>query len=64
MDVLFINGKRNGYSVEQCGETLTVGKLIEVLQEYDEDTPVYLNNDSGYTYGSISANDIYEDETD
>lgn len=64
MNVLFINGKRNGYGVDQCGETLTVGELIEVLQEYDEDTPVYLRNDHGYTYGSITKNDIYESESD
>lgn len=63
MKVLFINGKRNGYGIEQCRKTLTVDELITVLQEYDEDTPVYLNN-NGYTYGSIREDDIYEDETE
>lgn len=62
MDVLFINGKRNGYAVEQCGRTLTVKELIEELQCYDENLPVYLNNDGGYTYGSINENDIYDAE--
>lgn len=59
MDVLYINGKRNGYGIDQCGKTLTVGQLIEILQEYSEDTPIYLCNDGGYTYGSITENDIH-----
>lgn len=63
-NVLFINGKRNGYLPEQCGRTLTVGELIEILQGYDPDMEVYLKNDNGYTYGSITDYDIYEDEVD
>lgn len=62
MEELFINGKKNGYDTDQCGKTLTVGRLIEILQEYDEDTPVFLRNDNGYTYGSITRNDIYTSE--
>lgn len=58
MEELFINGKKNGYGTDQCGKTLTVGELIEILQEYDEDSPVYLRNDNGYTYGSITRSDI------
>lgn len=62
MTELFINGKKNGYRTDQCGKTLTVGELIEILQEYDEDSPVYLRNDNGYTYGSITRNDIYAND--
>ena len=62
MEVLFISGKRNGYNIEQCGETLTVGELIEILSEYDGETPIYLNNNNSYTFGSITRNDIYGDE--
>ena len=62
MAVLFIEGKRNGYGIDQCGETLTVGELIELLQDYDEDTPIYLRNDGGYTYGSITERDIESTE--
>ena len=58
MNALFIEGKRNGYGIDQCGRTLTVGELIELLSDYDEDTPVYLRNDNGYTYGSITERDI------
>ena len=50
---LFIDGRRDAYAPEQCYQTITVGKLIEILQEYDEDMEVYLRNDNGYTYGSI-----------
>lgn len=62
MEELFINGKRNGYGIDQCGKTLTVGELIETLQEYDEDFLVYLRNDNGYTYGSITRDDICTDD--
>lgn len=62
MEELFINGKKNGYDTDQCGKTLTVGELIEILQEYDEDSPVYLRNDNGYTYGSITRSDIYTND--
>lgn len=65
MNFVFINGRRNGYTPDQCGKTLTVGELIEMLAEFDEDCPVYLKNDNGYTYGSITQWDIsadYEEE--
>lgn len=62
MEELFINGKKSGYGTDQCGKTLTVGELIEILQEYNEDTPIFLRNDNGYTYGSITRNDIYTSE--
>lgn len=58
MKPLFINGNRNGYGPEQCGRTMTVGELIELLSEIDEDRPVYLRNDGGYTYGSITERDL------
>ena len=63
-EVLFINGKREGYSVQQCGRTLTVGELIAILLDYDEDTEVFLKNDYGYTYGSITTYDIEDDVVD
>lgn len=63
-EAIFINGKRNGYGPEQCGRTLTIRELIEILSEYDEDTEVFLSNDSGYTYGSITENDVWFDEYD
>lgn len=45
MKVLFLEGRRNGHSIEQCGETFTVSELIDFLSEFDEDIPIYLSND-------------------
>lgn len=61
--MLFLEGKRNGYSTEQCGRTMTVGELIAFLQECNEDDKVYLRNDNGYTYGSITERDFEEDQS-
>ena len=58
LNALFIEGKRNMYGIDKYSTTLTVGELIQILSEYDEDTPVYLRNDGGYTYGSITGRDI------
>ena len=62
MKALFINGNRNGYGPDQCGRTLTVGELIAILSDFDEDRPVYLRNDNGYTYGSITERDFNTEE--
>lgn len=62
MGAIYIEGKRNGYGIDQCGSTLTVGELIELLSDFDEDAPVYLRNDNGYTYGSITRWDINPSE--
>ena len=53
MEFVKLEGNRSGYTPEQCPDTLTVGALIEVLSQFDEDMPVYLKNDDGYTYGHI-----------
>lgn len=58
MNALFIEGVRNMYGIDKYSTTLTVGQLIEILSGYDEDTPVYLRNDNGYTYGSLTERDI------
>lgn len=58
---LCIEGRRNGYSPEQCGETMTVRELIEYLEQFDDDTKVYLSNDNGYTYGNIDNTSFYDE---
>lgn len=62
MVYLFINTSREGYAPEQCRETLTVGELKQILEDYEDDTPIYLKNDNGYTYGAISEDDFEEGE--
>lgn len=61
---LFIEGNRKGYKPEQCGKTLTVRELIEQLQQFDEDTEVYISNDEGYTFGSLNQWSLTEDWDD
>lgn len=61
---LYIEGRRNGYEPEQCGRTMTVGELIAFLEDFDEDTEIYLNNDNGYTYGNIDEQSFIEEEED
>ena len=62
MKALFIEGRRNGYNPAQCGRTMTAGELIAYLEQFDEDTKVYLNNDYGYTYGSIDEMSFEEQD--
>lgn len=54
MNPVFINTTRSGYTPSQCEATLTVGELMEILAEFNEEQPVYLRNDDGYTYGHIT----------
>ena len=61
---LFINAHRAGYSPEQIRNTMTVGELIAVLEEFDADTPVFLKHDGGYTYGGITWSDLEEGDDD
>lgn len=58
---LFIEGRRNGYAPDQCGRTMTVGELISFLEQFDEDTEVFIKNDNGYTYGNIVERSFEED---
>ena len=58
MNVLTIDAHRDGYSIDQVDETITVGDLIYFLEDYPDDTPVYISNDRGYTYGGISEDDL------
>lgn len=58
MKALIIDAHRDGYSVDQVYETITVSDLIYRLEDFDGDTPVYISYDNGYTYGGISEYDI------
>lgn len=59
--MIFIEGRRNGYSPDQCGRTMTVRELIDYLENnFDDDQEVFLDNDRGYTYGSITESSFSE----
>ena len=45
---------REGYGLDQIRRTMTAGELVAYLSQFDEDTPVYLSFDNGYTYGGIT----------
>lgn len=55
---LLINTTRDGYSLGRCGRTMTVGELMCVLAQCDEDAPVYFKHDGGYTYGALSEEQL------
>ena len=59
---LYIEGRREAYGTDQINRTMTVGELIEYLEQFDEDTKIYLCNDGGYTYGSITESSFEEVE--
>lgn len=64
-EFLTISARREGYSIDQISNTMTVGELIRLLEDYDEDTEIYINNDNGYTYGGITEGRIgveYQEE--
>lgn len=54
MEKLILDTVREGYGTDQIRRTMTVGELIAFLEDYDEDTPVYLGFDRRYTYGGIT----------
>lgn len=60
--VLTIDGRRDGYSFDQIENTMTVGELMNLLSDYNEDTPVMINNDNGYTYGAIRWDSFREEQ--
>ena len=64
MTYLMIEGRREGYGPDQLRKTMTVGELMDYLSQFDEETPVILNNDNGYTYGSITYDSFMDGNFD
>lgn len=60
MRTVFIETNRTGYSPEQVGRTMTVKELKDWLENFDEDSSIYLSNDDGYSYGYIGVSSFYE----
>lgn len=53
MKKLIINAMHEGYALDQIKSTMTVAELKAFLDDYDDETPIYLSFDNGYTYGGI-----------
>ena len=51
--VLVLEVSREGYTTDQVPNTATIGELISALEQYDDDTLIYVSHDKGYTYGGI-----------
>lgn len=51
---LTIEATREAYSLKGLDPTMTVGEMIEYLQQFDEETPIVISNDCGYTYGALN----------
>lgn len=58
MKTVLIDTNRACYELAQCSDTLKVRDLIEILEEFDPEAPIVFRNDNGYTYGSLSEDDI------
>lgn len=59
---LKLETRRSTYGLDGIDKsTLTVGQLKELLENYDDNTPICFSNDSGYTYGELYENDIEEE---
>lgn len=64
MNKLILNTSRDGYGIDQIRNTMTVGDLKYFLDDYDDNTPIYLSFDNGYTYGGISQEKFEESNED
>lgn len=60
MKELILHTHRYGYGTDQIRRTMTVGELIEFLQDLDPDMPVYTGHDNCYTYGPVME-DMFEE---
>ncbi len=57
-DILIYETFRKAYSTKDIKHTMKVGELIEYLQDFEHDTPIYLSFDAGYTFGSVDKTEF------
>lgn len=60
MKALIYPAEKEARTLQEIRHTTTVGDLIDFLKGYDEDLPIVLSFDGGYTYGSIDEFRIQE----
>jgi len=59
--VIKLEAIREAYGIDQVYKTMTVGELKEYLDQFEDDVPVYLSHDNGYTYGGIKEDRFFDD---
>ena len=62
MNAIIIDTIREGYAPDQVHRTMTVRELIDFLEDFNDDTPIFLGFDKRYTYGGIREGLIEEME--
>lgn len=55
-EFVVLSATRKAYSLDQVEGTMTVGELIAFLEGYDQNLPVCISNDNGYSYGAVRSN--------
>lgn len=53
-EAIVFEAMRDGFGIDHIKNPMTIGELMDILQDYDEDTLFILSHDNGYTYGSLS----------
>ena len=64
---IVFEAQRDGYGIDQIADkAITVGELIDILRDCNEDDIFVLSHDGGYTYGSVSRMDgrFFEEHED
>lgn len=71
-EAVVFEAPRTGYSISQLFEgyswnkPMTVGQLIGILEDFDDDAYVVISHDNGYTFGGLNEPHYYtqDDEED
>jgi len=58
--VITFEVEREGYTRGQVYAPITVGELREFLEQYEDDTLIFLSHDRGYTYGTLRLSEVEE----
>lgn len=61
---LTVSVENSGYSVEQVKRTMTVGELKSLLEDFDDDLPIFTKFDNGYSFGGLAEKDFEFTEND
>lgn len=57
---IIIDAVRDVYNPGDITNTLTAGELKRILDDFDDDTPIILSHDNGYTFGALTYGRVEE----